>query len=1025
MFKLVFSSILLFVAFFPCSEEAWAFKPGIHEDLTETALESMGFDTDSADEVGDSNYYTDLDEPHVDAAHADNNELGAASTRIKTKREDIGEALSACKRRDALDALGEALHTVQDVYSHSNAVDNGITISDILNMEWNGAHCDAANGFAPGGLVTGYFNLGEFFFPCALLYLPLHPIDYLECVEEHNECTGMPSHMCCHRELNKDNASQPNGANHAEARSQAIAATRNYLDLVYTYIDENFSVANATQFKKMLQKKQRTTFFVIDDTGSMSDDIAQVKADVNRYLDELIAADEAPTLGLVTFKDSVTNHGLTCDIDNLRSKINSLSASGGGDCPEASNSALLKAISSFPIGRGDIQLKGGRILLATDASAGDRYLGPQVRSSALRTGIAIDSILTGDCVSSRALSVSSRALSDLGGVSENDVTVQKNNTQRSTRSIRADEGDPLTSPSARVQLQALADQTGGVIFIVARDEVEDVVPILLELGAPDTEAFFSQRISLSSSEPMTVDVPVDNTLSSVVTFMVTGENIGSLPSMILKRPDGTDVNATDHGITLMQLSSVISYRVENPQRGNWRIELAGEGNYLVRAFGTTELRLNGLRLLQRTDQPPRPEVDLIPIEGDIVAGTEIVVEMRFTTNPGSVSMALQRSDGSVILTPEITPIDGVRRFQATFIAPSEPFIIKLTGQTTEDSTFRREFPVIVTPQTVGISATPTDATAAANSTASFEVTVNNASENPATYAVTGISSLGWTVNSPPEFVVQPGESQTVTIEVEVPADAAQGTTTDITIFVQDVNTSPVRNSTLVFLTVSDSQASTPQFTSSTVEVAENAGTVTLTVRRVGGTNGELTVNYATTSGTATDGSDYVGTTGTLTWADGDSSDKTLTVTITDDGLSEGNETFTVILTDPVSGESLDSATVTISDNDTTLVTLVDFSAIALENSIEIVWITNTEFDSIGFHLWRATGDGWKYGDYSTITRLTDQLIPAEGNSGAGASYSYIDSDVEPGVTYYYGLEDRNGVGQPTYYLDDIDSATAK
>ncbi|TGO02818.1 hypothetical protein PN36_18460, partial [Candidatus Thiomargarita nelsonii] len=104
--------------------------------------------------------------------------------------------------------------------------------------------------------------------------------------------------------------------------------------------------------------------------------------------------------------------------------------------------------------------------------------------------------------------------------------------------------------------------------------------------------------------------------------------------------------------------------------------------------------------------------------------------------------------------------------------------------------------------------------------------------------------------------------------------------------------------------------------------------------------------------------------------------------LTDDSLSEGNETFTVILSSPISGESLDSAIVTITDNDTTLVTLVDFTATALENSIEIVWITYTEFDSIGFHLWRATGEGWKYGDYSTVTRLTDQLIPAEGNSGA-------------------------------------------
>jgi len=34
--------------------------------------------------------------------------------------------LNACERRKALNALGEALHTVQDVFSHSNSIDNGI-----------------------------------------------------------------------------------------------------------------------------------------------------------------------------------------------------------------------------------------------------------------------------------------------------------------------------------------------------------------------------------------------------------------------------------------------------------------------------------------------------------------------------------------------------------------------------------------------------------------------------------------------------------------------------------------------------------------------------------------------------------------------------------------------------------------------------------------------------------------------------------------------------------------------------------
>ncbi|MEN8220868.1 MAG: Calx-beta domain-containing protein [Pseudomonadota bacterium] len=272
-----------------------------------------------------------------------------------------------------------------------------------------------------------------------------------------------------------------------------------------------------------------------------------------------------------------------------------------------------------------------------------------------------------------------------------------------------------------------------------------------------------------------------------------------------------------------------------------------------------------------------------------------------------------------------------------------------------------------------------------------------------------------------------GDFDDKTFTIAITDDSLSEDNETFTVSLSDPVSGESLDNATVTITDNDSgQPGTPQFTSSTVNVAETASTVTLTVRRVGGTNGELTVNYATTSGTATDGSDYVGATGgTLTWADGDSSDKTLTVTISDDSDSEGPETFTVTLSDQSSGGSLDSATVSITDNDTTLVTLASFTATALENSIEIVWVTQTEFDSIGFHIWRATGEGWKYGDYSTVTRLTDQLIPAEGNSGAGATYSYMDYDVEPGLTYYYGLEDRNGVGQPTYYLDDIDSATAK
>src|SRR5687768_14234130 len=64
---------------------AWAFDPGIHETVSEMVLTLRGFDADSADEAGDSNYWTDSFESSNAAAHADNNNLGGASQRLNEK----------------------------------------------------------------------------------------------------------------------------------------------------------------------------------------------------------------------------------------------------------------------------------------------------------------------------------------------------------------------------------------------------------------------------------------------------------------------------------------------------------------------------------------------------------------------------------------------------------------------------------------------------------------------------------------------------------------------------------------------------------------------------------------------------------------------------------------------------------------------------------------------------------------------------------------------------------------------------
>jgi hypothetical protein len=107
-----------------------------------------------------------------------------------------------------------------------------------------------------------------------------------------------------------------------------------------------------------------------------------------------------------------------------------------------------------------------------------------------------------------------------------------------------------------------------------------------------------------------------------------------------------------------------------------------------------------------------------------------------------------------------------------------------------------------------------------------------------------------------------------------------------------------------------------RFTSGAYSVDEGAGTATITATLSAVSGRTVTVDYATSDSTATAGSDYTATSGTLTFAAG-TTVMTFDVPIADDALYEANETVTLTLSDPSNAVlgSLHSATLTILDDD--------------------------------------------------------------------------------------------------------------
>ena len=110
-----------------------------------------------------------------------------------------------------------------------------------------------------------------------------------------------------------------------------------------------------------------------------------------------------------------------------------------------------------------------------------------------------------------------------------------------------------------------------------------------------------------------------------------------------------------------------------------------------------------------------------------------------------------------------------------------------------------------------------------------------------------------------------------------------------------------------------------QFGAASYEVSEGGGSATLTVTRGGSSSGEVSVDYAAAGGTAFPDKDYEAVSGKLTFADGDTGDKTVTVPIVDDGFFEPPETVLLALSSPSTGAKLGipaTAVLTITDNDT-------------------------------------------------------------------------------------------------------------
>lgn len=741
-----------------------AFKPRYHDEFTRQALRditrtidghTLKFTARAIQQIVDNNKNQDdgwclppFGSPSppfsISANHFDGEELQPASALLKQRIDDAKVRLLQARAdgEGARRLLGQALHATQDYYAHSNRAESGGGVDDRLGVStFSAVGAGVATCQPPPntgtyvafpGLTSGYWfgctGSDDARLPANKCY---HGLD------------GFPGFN--HAGTNKDHDGRPNfGAASGLARESTLAVINRLLDAdgVRNNLKATAALMGVT-----------TLAFVVDDTGSMSADIAGVRSIVNALVTAAEAAGETPEYLLVRFGDpDIGEPFVTTDAAAFRSQVNSLSAGGGGDCPELSQGALLKAVGE--------SLPDSPMFLFSDASAKDAGLGGAVNALAQDRNIRISPILTGSC-------------------SPIDPVYKRN-----------------------------AAETGGQLFVIERGQVQLLTPLVIPQVTGDFEPLLLASGVLTSA-PSEFTVAIDSTVSRAVF----SASVDALAGATLIRPDGTVVAAGDPGVSNLNLSQfgVPTGRIvtiDSPAAGAWKLRVQGTGEYSVAAQGNTDLFVETFQFVQ-LGNPKHP--GFFSVGGQPLAGQEVTALARVggpVNGPTFEAIGMDAAHLGDLPLNTGHPDADEADFTGSFDLPGSAFRVLVRGTDLLGFPFQRLVPKLIRPQVarvvVDLLSVPDRIPISVTTTLRFSVL--NVGP-PATFDLTARDDRGFVRRvAPASVVLDPNTVAGIEVDVLPPATTPDGTTDRVTVLATVRGQALLSNSATVDLVVRSNAA---------------------------------------------------------------------------------------------------------------------------------------------------------------------------------------------------------------------------
>jgi ELWxxDGT repeat protein len=559
----------------------------------------------------------------------------------------------------------------------------------------------------------------------------------------------------------------------------------------------------------------------------------------------------------------------------------------------------------------------------------------------------------------------------MAGVSISDVTLSEGNAGSSTASFVVQMAFPAGGPvtvgyatsngSAKSGVDYVGAQ-GTLTILTGNSEQTLSVSVLGDIAAEPNETFL---VALTGASGAVVDDGLGQatildddgagtlqfdkasvSVNEVGTAKVTVARLGSTKGAVsvgYATVDGTAEAGADYQAVAGTLSFKPGQRSQSisvPLILDTEVE--GDETLLLRLFnatgGATLGPIETARLVIRDNEQPGRLQFGMPKYSASEGGTAVVTVKRLSGSAGAVSVTYLASDGTAQQPGDYAPTSGVLSFLPGQVAASFSVAIGQDGLSEGSETFSvalsnpTGFATLGAPATTTVTITddePTVAFGAAN------IKVPEIS-GPATIALkrVGDTSGAFSVS----FATSPGSLNPATagldytpvvtnvdfgpgvasssVVIGILGDSLDELDETVRLTATPAGGTPVQAT----LTIGDNDtAGSVRFTAATARIAEDAGSLVLTVSRAGGT-ASFAVDYATQDGTAIATSDYDASSGTLNFGASQVS-QTISIPIQNDAVAEGDESFNVVLQNPQGRVVLGNpaaVAVTIADSESAL-----------------------------------------------------------------------------------------------------------